>query len=153
MAMVSAKCICKTCGEEFIVRVKKRNTREATEFERWATESICECEKCRAKRFAEENALSAGEAQAANLPALKGSAKQVAWAGTLRMDRYNQWMNELKQSSEAGAPAENIKYAQNLFAYIMSHATNAAEWIENRNGNGAIMLNDYARRMKDEEQK
>lgn len=153
MAMANAKCICKTCGEEFIVRVKKRNTREATEFERWAAENICECEKCRAKRFAEENAVSAGEAHAANLPALEGSAKQIAWAETLRMERYNQWMDELKRSSEAGAPTENMEYAQNLFAYIMSHATSAAEWIEGRNGNGAIMLNDYARRMKDDGQK
>lgn len=153
MAMANAKCICKTCGEEFIVRVKKRNTKEAAEFERWAAENIRECSRCKAKRFEEDNAVSASEAKAANLPALEGSAKQIAWAETLRMDRYNQWMDELKQSSEAGAPAENIKYAQNLFAYIMSHATNAAEWIENRNGNGAIMLNDYARRMKDEGQK
>lgn len=153
MAMANAKCICKTCGEEFTVRAKKRNTREATEFGRWATENICECEKCRAKRFAEENALSAHEAQAVSLPSLEGSSKQIAWAETLRMDRYNQWMDELKQSSEAGAPAENMKYAQNLFAYVMSHATSAAEWIEDRNGSGSFMLNNYARRMKDEKQK
>lgn len=89
MAIARAWCTCKTCGQEFEVRVRRNSSSEAKSFEKWAVEHIDECPDCEEKRLREahdaENAAAAEKAAEAGLPQLTGSAKQIAWAESIRM--------------------------------------------------------------------
>lgn len=101
MATANVKCTCATCGQEFIIRVKKRNTREAAEFERWASESICECSRCRSKRFAEDNAAPASEAAGRRYTfytdrrSYKDLRKHILVKGNAESYRLNEWEDGL----------------------------------------------------------
>lgn len=83
MAKARAICTCKTCGKEFEIERICRNRADANSWEKWAEETIDECDMCAKKRTDEE--ISEYESQH-NLPALTGSVKQVAWAKKIRYD-------------------------------------------------------------------
>lgn len=130
MAIARAWCTCKTCGQEFEVRVRRNNSSEAKSFEKWAVDHIDECPDCEEKRLREahdaENAAAAEKAAEAGLPQLTGSAKQIAWAETIRMKivtglttinpKYHPFMLEVGKAA----------------VRIMTSETKASWWIDNR---------------------
>ena len=91
MAKATAKCICATCGKEFIVEKKCFNRADADNFESYAVEHYHECKDCyslRIKAAAEKRAKALIEKY--NLPEITGvSEKQIAYANNLRRDFLN----------------------------------------------------------------
>lgn len=130
MAIARAWCTCKTCGQEFEVRVRRNNSSEAKSFEKWAIEHIDECPDCEEKRLRkahdEENAAAAEKAAEAGLPQLVGSPKQIAWAESIRMKIVT------------GLTTINPKYHPFMLEVgkaairIMVQETKASWWIDNR---------------------
>lgn len=56
MARAIATCKCNTCGKEFEKIAYKYNSKQASEWEKWAEENIIECPQCYGKRMREEEA-------------------------------------------------------------------------------------------------
>lgn len=86
MAMATAKCTCKKCGEEFEIYKKCYNRRDADEFEEYAAAHYTECRKCYRARVAAQNADKAETViEKYNMPTITGvSEKQINYANTLR---------------------------------------------------------------------
>lgn len=107
MAKASAICRCKTCGNEFTATAIKYNRREADKWEEWAPYHLFECDDCAEKRIKAEREAEAQKcaelAKEADLPALTGSPKQVAWAEQIRMKLYLQ-AGEFIEKEKAGLP-------------------------------------------------
>lgn len=113
MAKATAHCICRKCGKEFTVEKTCYNRTMANEFESYASNHYDECPDCYRARMAEERAKEAKkrEEQIAKyeLPELKGSEKQVAWAKSLRMktilddSRYESVDEAVKTAREIAA--------------------------------------------------
>lgn len=94
MAIGTAICECKTCGEVFTMEKSCYNRREANEWEEWASEHYCECTACYRKRMAEK---SRREAKTYNLPEIQAvSQKQKAFAEILR----NKYVSANKKNVE-----------------------------------------------------
>ena len=70
-------------GNDFEIKVKRRNREEATSFEEWAAKNITVCRGCEQKIRKQENHKRALE-NSDGLPALKGTEKQIAWAFDIR---------------------------------------------------------------------
>lgn len=91
MAKAKAKCICATCGKEFVVEKNCFNRADANNFESYAAEHYDECKDCylsRIKAAAEKRANALIEKY--NLPLVTGvSEKQIAYADNLRRDFLN----------------------------------------------------------------
>lgn len=88
MARGIANCTCKTCGATFEKIEFRQNRSAADSWAAWAETYYDECTPCYRERIQaerdEENRKAAEMAAEANLPALSGSEKQVAWANTIR---------------------------------------------------------------------
>lgn len=56
MARAIATCKCNTCGKEFEKIAYKYNSKQASEWKKWAEENIIECPQCYGKRMREEEA-------------------------------------------------------------------------------------------------
>lgn len=85
MAKATVTYTCATCGGTFTKSVIKRNRTVADQWEDWATKNIRECPQCYAARTRAEK-LAEISSHSADLPALQGTEKQVAWALQLRDD-------------------------------------------------------------------
>ena len=82
--MAKAQCHCAVCGNDFEIKVKRRNREEATSFEEWAAKNITVCRGCEQKIRKQENHKRALE-NSDGLPALEGTEKQIAWAFDIRL--------------------------------------------------------------------
>ena len=123
MAVAEARCTCKVCGEQFVIRVTKRNRREANEFEEWAAENIDVCTECKRKAELEE-----AKKTSEGLPELTGSEKQIAWAIVIRAKK-------VQDVEEALAPYLDSS-KQNLKGRILDALKAKSEakfWIDARN--------------------
>lgn len=133
MAIAKAWCTCKTCGKEFEVRAKKYNSREARSFEKWAEENITECQDCENARIekqrAEENAQAAAAAKDAGWPELSGSAKQVAWAETIRRETLALLKQHFETMSQRKPQAMAV---YGLLEALLLGSRSAGWWIEGR---------------------
>lgn len=141
MAKAKAICACKTCGQKFEKTTIKRNVSEATSWEEWAQNYYDECDECYRKRIQaereEESRKAAEDAKSLNLPELKGSEKQVAWAESIRMKGLENLQTKIDQEKElaASGPERHIKKYDNLVKFqkwIMAK-DEARFWIDNRN--------------------
>lgn len=56
MAKAIATCKCATCGKEFEKIAYKYDSKQASEWKKWAEENITECPQCYGKRMREEEA-------------------------------------------------------------------------------------------------
>ena len=135
MAIARATCTCATCGQTFEIKVYKRNTAEATSFEKWAESHITECKACEekrieAKRLAEAEAASAA-AKEAGWPELTGSEKQIRWAATIR---------DSEISEVAGKTRPDRQWLLDAcVTALVNEKTVAAWWIDNRGCIGSII--------------
>lgn len=88
MAKAVATCTCSVCGKTFHPTAVKYNRKDADEWEAWAADHYTMCSECElAQREADRKAANAEAAEVAEANGwceLKGTAKQVAWAQTLR---------------------------------------------------------------------
>lgn len=107
MAKAKAICTCKTCGQKFEKTTIKRNVSEATSWEEWAQNYYDECDDCYRKRIQaereEESRKAAEDAKSLNLPELKGSEKQVAWAESIRMEAVEKLQARIDYIKELAA--------------------------------------------------
>lgn len=91
------------------------------------------CEECYEKKLAEdrerENAAAAEKAKEMELPELKGSEKQVAWANTLRQKLIDNVEEILEDIEERKG---NRDLANSIFDYILTNKTEAKWYIDNR---------------------
>lgn len=126
--------ISRACGHVETVQiggaVKDRDRKAEREAERL-------CQSCyKATLEAERAAASAAAteaAQAAGLPALTGTPRQVAWAEVIRaeqMPALRELADKLATPSPA-ADAEAVAIAQQIIAEVMA-CTTASEWIDAR---------------------
>lgn len=109
-----------------------------------------DCPDCREKAHQAQTAKSAAAAAELNFPALRGTAKQIAWAETIRMELYNGWMKELdwlRKRATGNAGTENIQQAQDVIDYTILNAVGASEWINYRNTSGRELLRKYRQRL------
>lgn len=135
MAMANAQCTCKTCGQVFEIRTKKRNTTEARQFEEWAEANITECRDCENARIekqrAEENAKAAAAAKDAGWPELNGTAKQVAWAETIRREGLELLKKHFETMSQGKPQAMAVC---GMFEELLLGNQQAGWWIDHRDG-------------------
>lgn len=133
MAKATAICRCATCGKEFTVTAFRRNTREARDFEVWASEHIDECDPCKQQRQADAKAAEAAERA---WPELTGSEKQIAWAIKIR--------SKLAQDLEEEY-ANCVDQVKMSFDILAAEQTTASYWIDNRDDRAkvrsAVILN------------
>ena len=130
MALAKAICKCATCKNKFEFRKKLRNRKDADGFEAWAVENITECFDCRQKRIQaeleQENLKAAAKAKEVGLPELKGSAKQIAWAESIRIKA------KASIDSDLMAMDEQEKSAVAPFVDWLFCHDKAAFWIDRR---------------------
>lgn len=80
--MAKSTYTCPTCGAA--ETVVARNRAEADRTARWMRDSGRVCQACRQREQAARSAEIAAASQAAGLPALVGSERQIVWAESLR---------------------------------------------------------------------
>ena len=142
MAKAIAYCTCSACGREFTKETVKSNSREARSWESWAEGHFTECPECEAVRIKkmhdEENAKASAAADAAGLPELLGSPKQIAWGTTIRqkmLDYMQEYMEEHAKRYDDPADIAELHYAEAKVAMCrrrMLAITNASWFINNR---------------------
>lgn len=144
MATAYAECKCATCGAEFTKIMYGTNRRDADSKAEWAAGYFDECDDCyKARKLREReaaNTVAAQEAEAAGLPELVGSEKQVAWANTLRKKALDKARDEfteiLDAAREEDNPPESIAAAERTFErfirLVCDAAPQASWWIDNR---------------------
>jgi len=70
-------------------------------------------------------------ADAVEMPALKGSAKQVAWARKIRAEYVSKWEEAIRR--DAGrSDASQIDRFRRAIAMLLEARTDASWWIDNR---------------------
>lgn len=166
MARAIATCTCEHCGATFEKETTKRNTSEATRWEKWAVTAFTVCPACEQKEREEKVAKLAAEAKAAGLPQLIGSSKQVAWAEQIRADfakgmdwfindkqeKIQSWERRSEMQRSRGEDPvkfersiekgqEDIKFAERIKESFLSTKKEASWWIDGRDVKAA----DYVR--------
>jgi len=125
---VTAKCTCWTCGNTFGFTASRQNRAAAESFKEWAEDNITECSVCEAARKAKEreaeNAAAAEEAAKVGWPQLTGSAKQIAWATTIRQGILSKLTADIKPESAA--------LLAKCIEVLVSGKTDASWWIDRR---------------------
>lgn len=132
--MAKADYRCPECGEW--VRVDGHNRADADRKAQWAEASGKLCYDCYSQEKAarieieRKDALEAAMAakEAAGLPDLKGSEKQVAWAETIRAEQREKLLEALPK---ALTPQIEAYFKEDIDAYLAE--TSAHTWIERRN--------------------
>jgi hypothetical protein len=102
---------------------------------------------CRQCQIEATNAAAAEATEAMALPALTGSAKQVAWATTIRVQQLSaaqEWIDrQLAMGRAQNAPAAEIAKAEAMLAAAvesLKRHTDAGWWIDRRNDGAQAML-------------
>lgn len=136
MAKAMATCKCATCGCEFTKMTVKPNRREADSWETWAANYYDECDNCRQKRLAaereEESRKAAEDARELNLPELKGSEKQVAWAERIRMEFIQSADKQIREVAECPRSSRMSVSDLESFKEWILKKTEASWWIDKR---------------------
>ena len=149
MARGTANCTCATCGKPFTkYGYNKYNRADADSWAAWAEETFVECDDCYAiRRQAERdavNAAAAAEAKEAGYAELSGSAKQIAWAETIRKQAVDVLAAyEAKIDGRAETDPDLIsdydakkEALAGLRVWLLGHS-GAAWWIDNRSKMGS----------------
>lgn len=157
-----------SCGHEGYATVfgtkKERRWREETVF-------LGVCPDCYKKSMdekrAEENKAALEELSQLGFPALVGSAKQVAWANTIRLKFYHDFSEYVKTVIQKQPDIINvcnedfnksvvINRLMEIQQYAMTEKLDAKFWIDNRNltltGIAHLILNDLRQRIPEEVQ-
>lgn len=139
------------CGHEgrrqFIGRVKDQQRRAD-----WYGENHI-CDECLAKERAAESAKGAEQAKAEGLPALTGSAKQIAWAEALRakalprIDAFPRAFAALMAETKDLSDTQRAALADAALAAVATARLQSAarEWIDGRDL--GVMLMQMVRSM------
>ena len=155
MAKAKAICKCKYCGNEFEIIAYKYNSRDARDFEKWASDHYDECPECREKRIDAEHdeqaRISAEAAKAKGWPELTGSEKQVKWATSIREAELGTAAEEFTRRLKTRHP-ESYKIAMAAIEQLATTKTKASWWIDNK-GYIRTPLNDIIMDMKENPKK
>lgn len=127
------------CGHDGVINIvgPKRNREYVAK-----SESRKLCPECYSAKLAADraaaSAAAAEQAKATGLPALTGSAKQIAWAETIRANAVAQlaklsaYLDEV--DAEPDAPEqerEEARIAREIIANVIAQ-TDASTWIDNQ---------------------
>lgn len=83
MARGTAVCTCKICGKKFTMYKNCYNRADADRWEAYAEDHYDECSSCHKE---EQEKIKLARINCGKLPDLEGSAKQIKWAESLRID-------------------------------------------------------------------
>ncbi|MEU7590601.1 hypothetical protein AB0A95_30465 [Micromonospora sp. NPDC049230] len=124
--------ITRSCGHPEQVQIHGSNTHGQRDrrAQRLASEP---CAKCQSTGRAELNARAADVAEHAGWPQLTGSARQVGWAQTIRVDM----LTALADTLAATAPASVVGQVTSLYTAVLLRQTDAPWWIANKARDGA----------------
>ena len=106
--MAKACFQCAECDTD--ITVVGRNRTDADRLAKWHQTEAHICPVCQDKHRAADNAASAAANEAAGLPALSGSDKQVAWAETIRKATLER-LDALQSIIAACGPADRAAHA------------------------------------------
>lgn len=157
-----------SCGHEGYATVfgtkKERRWREETVF-------LGVCPDCYKKSMdekrAEENKVALEESNQLGFPALVGSAKQVAWANTIRLKFYHDFSEYVKTVIQKQPDIINVRNEDfnksivinrlmEIQQYAVTEKLDAKFWIDNRDltltGIAHLILNDLRQRIPEEVQ-
>lgn len=158
MAIASAKCTCKKCGDYFWKETRKMNCREATSWEEWARKNFDICPQCEYEARAAKAAELAQKAAAEGLPQLQGSQKQVVWAEQIRAELLEDARNCLlknreyieKHESDVTKREEKL-HIIDIYEEILGQIQRksyAAWWIDNRYHSGPHLMQQMYREQR-----
>ncbi|WP_300924884.1 hypothetical protein [uncultured Clostridium sp.] len=88
------------------------------------------CESCYGKQIKEMNEKAALEAKEMELPELKGTDKQIAWANTLRQQLIESFETLRKTLIKANKETDTL---ENVLDYILRNKIKASFYIDRRN--------------------
>lgn len=129
MALAKITITCERCGKDFIHRRQMRNATEVEKYEAWAAENITMCPECYRKQMQEEqdakNAEKASNALGTDMPELRGSEKQIAWAVSIRNSKIADFSRDYRLN--------NNDVLMLTEAVRSDDALNASWWIDHRN--------------------
>lgn len=89
------------------------------------------CRECVRASHADANAESAAANEAAGLPSLSGTQKQISWAESIRRDFFSTFDRVVEKAIAAGQP-EDVRQALAKVRGRLMGITSASWWIENR---------------------
>ena len=129
MARAIANCKCKLCGNEFQkIKTNCWNRDDANGWKEWVESNCSTCNESYRKMKQEENVERVKKME---LPQLRGSEKQVAWAEKVRMEIVLRCDSLIKQLRDKQLPKRLAK-AEKGFE-LLRRQTSASWWIDNRN--------------------
>ena len=128
MARATATCTCSKCGAKFEKYTTKANRREADNWVEWAERTFNLCPDCEREERAEQ---LKEQSEAAGLPELKGSTKQIVWAESLRSEYITNGENMMKVY-EAKGDTKNAAIFEQVRDYTLKNKTDAGWWIDRR---------------------
>ncbi len=149
---------CKACGKTFIEEHRCRSYKRVEEWEAWAKGYFTMCNDCRESQWhlkiTLQNQRAAKHAKEQNLFPLYGTAKQVAWANTIRekilkeAQESQQFLfsafDELKDFDFIGpdlkAVLEDTKLVFDKIFFHLKNQTLASNWIEDRRRDGLSFI-------------
>jgi len=133
MAKGSITCKCAKCGKSITKEKTCGNRADADNWESWAARQNWTCTECwqaeKIKEREEHDAQVAPvrDAVSADLPALAGSEKQIAWANKIRADVFI----ALDKIGETFKDEHKQAY-RDFRAQLANNHTKASDWIDNR---------------------
>lgn len=125
-----------SCGHEGRVQLYGKMDERRRKAE-WMSRT-CVCDACKVQAREEESAKVAAQAQAAGLPALTGSDKQVAWAESIRaaaLAGFDAAATEFRALIAGQGDAATRAEAEQLLASdraALAARTSAKVWIDQR---------------------
>lgn len=143
MAKAEVKIVCQNCGREFYHSKKCYSRSQADSYKEWAQQNITICPNCWAKLKKETKQLEINETKKEmNFPELKGTPNQIAWAEAIRtehvkfiIEAYDKHIEIQKKKGNTSDLAKE----KSIIDYMIANATEAHEWIENRDDRGALL--------------
>lgn len=128
MAKATAICTCRKCGAKFEKYTTKTTRREADSWVEWAERTFDLCPDCEREERAEQ---LKEQSEAAGLPELKGSTKQIVWAESLRSE-YITRSEDMMKVYEAKGDTKNAAIFEQVRDYTLKNKTDAGWWIDRR---------------------
>ncbi len=135
--MAKSRINCATPDCTHTITLHGSNRREADRKAAWAEDEGFICQECRQRQHDEANAEAAEQNQAAGLPKLVGSDKQIAWAEKIRADKIKNLENvdqfdtlEFEAFFGNGFEKDSPHFAN--AAELLKQQNRASWWIDNR---------------------
>lgn len=143
------------CGHQATHELQGRNHRAR----RWEQAELASalCPDCQTQRDAERKAAAdaaAAAAEAAGLPALEGTPRQVAWALKVRDEQVARVRSVLEETRRAVAGATE-PWAQDWLREMEAYAdelcreTRAGWWLDHRHVGVVAQLHAHGRKLRD----